>query len=186
MRERNERCGGSDRDARAGGGAPGPAELGLHWREGECTVNARAGLCTESANPPGEGARGAVPGTEQVSVGSSARSRRAGIHEVGPPELVWKPACQGASIKQSRLTGAPGSQASPPAVCCCQVCEKLAWRGRQAAPWARQQRPRGLRGQRAASLSQGQQGALRCSSPAFLILSTTKASALFSWKVFSA
>lgn len=43
----------------------------------------------------------------------------------------------------------------------------------RAAPWSRQRRRRGPRGQRAAPLSQCKQEALRCSIATLLILSTT-------------
>lgn len=84
-------------------------------REGECT--ARGLSCapsleiTQVRGPEGR-ARWTLPGTEQVSVGSSARSCRAGIHEGGPRSLMEE-ACgprglQAAPTDRGRQGSAPG------------------------------------------------------------------------------
>lgn len=147
-------------------------------REGECT--ARGLSCapsleiTQVRGPEGR-ARWTLPGTEQVSVGSSARSCRAGIHEGGPPEL------DGGSLRAKGPPRSPDRPRSPrlgPGLLGHRLsaarCVR-SWPGGvgPAAPWSRQQRQRGPRGQRAASRSQRKQEALGCSMTTFLILSTT-------------
>lgn len=115
--------------------------------EGECTAR-RLGCAPRLEIPqvrgPERRARWTLPGTEQVSVGSSARSCRAGIHEGGPPKL------DGGSL---RATGPPSSSPyglrSPrlgPGFFAARCVRSWPGGVGPAAPWSRQQRPRGPMG----------------------------------------
>lgn len=114
----------------------------------DCTRSLESAALTLRKRTRGPGMLDLVPEMEQESWGSSAFAAGLGVLRAGPPAKGGSPppsllaeACAPRDLHGATLGRGPqgsegllGSCASPPAVCC-QVWEKLAWRGGAGGAW---------------------------------------------------